>query len=335
MKYQNLWDEIRAPGDLQQRVERITQLERKRRQYVRVPKAALVAAVLAAVLAGSAVATAGGPGSIKEWFTQRWEEENDVPMAEEQTAVIDSLTQPVGVSDTDGGITVTMDSILVGDSALWMLLTATGDFEPQGEETAYYFGPEDLVFAENPDHTDTPGGYGTDYPFIGLAEDGTLTMLMRYSVTLMGEDTLLDGGEATLKLRDLMYSDQVLVEGMWSLPFTIEPVENQGLLMVERAEVPARNHVVGGESTVEIRDIRVSATGVRFLMAPEDAVELYPLLDGVVLSSGELCWCNGGGSRWLGEMENSDWGSDYYWEMPVDLTQVTALKFGDTMVPLQ
>lgn len=333
MKYQKLFDEVQAPESLRRRVESMTQYDRENR-HLRVPKAMLVAAVLAVVLAGSAVAAAGGPGSMKEWFALRWEAENERSMTEEQVLLIDSLTQSVGVSDTDSGITVTLDSITVGDSALWMLLTAQGDFDLQGEETAYYVGPEDLVFKEDPDHSSTPGSYGTDYPFIGVAEDGTLTMVMRYSITLVGEDTLLSGGEATLKLRDLMYYDEVLVEGTWSLPFVIEPVEHQEMLLVERAEVPARNHVAGGEDTVEIRDIRVSATGVRFRMAAEDAVTLYPLLDGVVLSGGELCWCNGGGSRWLGEIENSDWGSDYYWEMPVDLAQVTALKFGDTLIPL-
>lgn len=319
---------------LRQSVAEISKVERSCRRHHPFPRTAAVAVVLILALTGSALAAVGLPESIRGWFTHCWEEENGAAMTSEQISVIDSLTQPIGVSDTDHGITVTLDSILVGDSALWMLLKATGDFDLREEKTAYYFGPEELVFMNDPDHTDTPGGYGTDYPFAHLMEDGTLVMLMRYSIALTGEDTLLDGGEATLKLQDLMYFDEVLVEGRWNLPFEIESMDSQELLLIERAVVPARNHVEGGEATVEIRDIRVSSTGVRFHMAAEDT-KWFPMLDGVLLTSGELCWYNGGGSRWLGEMENSDWGSDYYWEMPVDLTQVSALKFGDTLIPLQ
>jgi len=111
-------------------------------------------------------------------------------------------------------------------------------------------------------------------------------------------------------------------------------MEDQQLLVVESAVVPARDYDNGGETSVEIRDIRVSATGVRFRRAAEDA-GLYPQLRGILLADGTLWRSDGGGSRWMGEGGRSEWGSDFYWQLPVDLSQVEALCFAETVVPLK
>lgn len=297
-------------------------------------KIAVIAACLAVLLAGTTLAAVGGPSTLKEWFSQQWQEVSGTAMmSETQAAAIETLTQPVGVSDTSGGVTVTLDSITVGDSCLWLLLKADGALSADRDPSLHHFGRMELDFAFDPDTNENAGGYGYDYGYVGAAADGRLTLLLRYTITLTQEDSLLTGYDAVLELTDLMYSDSIWLEGNWTLPFTIEPVERE-VLTLESAVVPARDHENGGEAaTVELTDIRVTATGIRFTQSAETQ-NLYPRLFGVLLKDGTEISGGAGGSRWLGETGTGLWVSDYCWQLPVDFSQITGLKFGDTVIPL-
>jgi len=336
-RYQEMLDEVRASDRLRQEVMNMTNMDRTEKKRRHLPRAAVIAAAIAVMMTGTALAVAVAfPGSLLGWFEQQWQEISGNTMPEAQVELIESLTQPVGVSDTQEGVTVTLDSITVGDSALWLMLKAEGEFNLGEEVTAHYFGPEDLAFAESPDTNDAPGGNGFDYAFSGIAEDGKLTMLLRYTITLTGENTLLDGGDATLYLEDLIYDETTLVEGEWALPFTIQPVDEQSLLTLDSATVPARDHSEdeGEAVTAELQDIRVSATGIRFVQAKDEQM-YYPELDSVILSDGTEVRMDGGGSRWSEAVGEGVWASDYYWKLPVDLSQVEALRFGRTLIPLR
>lgn len=294
---------------------------------------ALIAACLTALLAGTTLAAVGGPATLAEWFNRQWQEVADAPMSEAQASAIEALTQPIGVSDTHNGVTVTLDSITVGDSSLWLLLKVDGGLTVGEEPFLHHFSDQELEFAFDPDTADTAGGYSSDYGFVGVAEDGRLTLLMRQTITLTQEDSLFTGYDATLRLEDLMYSDAVYLEGSWTLPFTIAPVERQ-VRTLESALVPAQDHDNGGQAaTVELTDIQVSSTGVRWAQTAETQL-LYPTLSGLVLADGTEVAYGGGGSRWLGDVGSGVWVSDYYWQLPVDLSQAAALKFGDVVLPL-
>lgn len=336
--YRETFDEVHASDTLRQEVWSMTKQEQNTPKRRRIPAAALAAAVLVLALTGTTLAASGFvPGSIKNWFIQQWAETSGGEgISAEQAALFDRLTQEVGVSDTCGGVTVTLDSITCGDSALWLLLKVSGDIDAVqgGEDAPGYYFMADVEFSEDPDREDTPGGIGIDYPFSGISEDGVQTMLMRYTINLTGTDSLLDGYEAELHLDALMYGHSVAQEGEWVLPFTIEPSERE-VLTLESAAVPARDH--GNKSravTAELRNIRVSATGIRFTQTAEQQM-FYPDLEGVVLADGTEVPDAGGGSRWTGEVYTGEWDSNYYWELPVDLSQVVGVRFGDTVIPLK
>lgn len=336
-RYLEMFDEVRASDKLRQEVMNMANTERTEKKRHHLPKVSVIAAMIAVMITGTALAVAGAfPGSLLGWFEQQWQEISGSSMPEAQVELIDCLTQPVGVSDTQNGVTVTLDSITVGDSALWLMLKAEGDYTLGKEPGAHYFGPEDLVFAVSPDKNDAPGGYGFDYAFSGVSEDGSLTMLLRYSATLTGEDTLLTGGDATLHLNDLIYDETTIVEADWTLPFTIQPVDEQTLLMLDSATVPANDHSgdEGKKVSTELLDIRVSATGIRFVQANGEQM-YYPQLKAVTLSDGTEVRMDGGGSRWTEAEGEGVWASDYYWALPVDLSQVEALRFGDTLIPVK
>lgn len=329
--YRETFDHVHASEALRQEVWSMTRRERNEEKRRRIPAAALIAAILVLALTGTTLAAVGVPGTIKGWFVREWAELSGGEMSDEQLSLIDELTQQVGVSDTSNGVTVTLDSLTCGDSTLWLLLKVDQETDRQ-EEYLYNFRDVELEFTPDPDQVDTPGGYGWDFPYVGVAEDGKLTLLMRYTIDLIGEASLLDGCQADLHLEDLLWGDSVVQEGEWDLSFTLEPTE-QTILTLEEIEVPAYDDEAKGHTTVELRDIRISATGIRYNQAAEDQMR-RPMLEGLVLKDGTEVSYSGGAARWTDETEKGRWASDFYWKLPVDLSQVEGVRFGDTVIPL-
>ena len=93
-KYQQAFDHVAASDRLKEEVRNMTKQEKQalRRQ---VPRALIAAALVALLLAGTALA-ASVPG-IQDWFRQYWQEATgQAEMDEAQTAAVDGLTQSVG-----------------------------------------------------------------------------------------------------------------------------------------------------------------------------------------------------------------------------------------------
>ena len=194
--------------------------------------------ILLVVLAGTVAAvTAGVPGTIREWFTREWTALSGEAMPQEQLSLIQELTQPVGISDTNSGVTVTLDSVTVGQNMLWVLLKVSGTYEAE-EAWLYHFADAEMDLDLESSGASAPGIWSMDYAYQGLAEDGTLTMLARFCVD-SGMGSLQEGGQVTLRLNDLMCSDTVALRGEWTIPFRLEPVEDQESLTLEELTVPA------------------------------------------------------------------------------------------------
>ena len=338
-RYREMFDEVRSSSRLREEVTRMTTMERKPARR-RLPKKTLLAAAVLVVLAGTAVAAVSAPGTLKGWFAQEWQETTGAAMDAEQLALIDELTRPVGVSDTQNGTTVTVDSVTVGNSTVWMLLKVSGEY---AEDSAlrYHFDRMDMTLDPDPDQVETPGGYGLDFPYTGVAEDGTLTMLIRYTIDLAGQGSLLDEPrQATLVLEDVMCNDMTesgdedvtLAEGSWTLTFPLEPGEIGAVLTLEELRVPAWNRDTQETKEITLREVSLTATDLSFCQPVEDQ-GWEPEKCALVLEDGSTVNWSSGSSRFRDE-EETQWSSVWYWRMPVDLKSVTALRFGDVEIPL-
>lgn len=338
-QYREMFDEVRSSTRLQEEVSRMTQMERKPARR-RLPKKALLAAAVLVVLAGTAVAAVSAPGTLKGWFAQEWQETTGTAMGTEQLALIDELTRPVGVSDTQNGTTVTVDSVTVGNSTVWMLLKVSGEYT-ENTDLRYHFDCMDMTLDPDPDEVETPGGYGLDFPYTGVAEDGTLTMLIRYTIDLAGQGSLLDAPrQATLVLEDVMCNDmtrsgdedEILAEGSWTLTFPLEPGEAGTVLSLDEIQVPAMDLGTRETRTVTLRDVEISATDITYVRSVEEQ-EWDPLRCALVLEDGTVAEQSSGSSRFRDEA-HTQWSSVWYWQVPVDLKKVTAIRFGDVEIPL-
>ena len=338
-QYREMFDEVRSSSRLREEVQHMTQLEQKPARH-RLPKKALLAAAVLVVLAGTALAAVGAPGTLRGWFAQEWEETTGTPMDTEQLALIDQLTRPVGVSDTQNGTTVTVDSVTVGNSTVWLLLKVSGEYT-ENTDLRYHFDSIDLTLDPDPDQVGTPGGYGFEFPYAGVSQDGTLTMLIRYTIDLAGQSSLLDTSrQATLVLEDVMCNDMTrsgdddvtLAEGHWTLTFPLEPGEIGESLTLEEIQVPAMKLETREIKSVTLRDVEISATDITYVQ-PAEVQEWEPLKCALVLEDGSQVNWSSGSSRFRDE-SCTEWSSVWYWQVPVDLSRVTALRFGDTEIPL-
>ena len=114
-------------------------LERKETRYALRPA---LAAVLAVLLLAACAAVPGAASALADYFSERWSEQNETALTQEQLDFIGAITQTVGVSDTVDGVTVTLEAVTAGESSLWMLLTMDGLDVPAEELVE-----EDLRFA--------------------------------------------------------------------------------------------------------------------------------------------------------------------------------------------
>lgn len=340
-RYRELFDSVRASEKLKTEALNIMNQTQNKKEHRKISALAILAAALALALMGTALAEAFLPGTLRGWFSRQWAESTGREPDAEQVVSVERLTQSVGIGDTDSGVTVTLDSITLGDSSLWILLKLDGDIPANKKPELFHFADVDLTFKTAPDNVTTPGGFGYGFDYMGITEDGKLSMLISYSVTLSGEDTLFSGYAAELRLGALMYSDSVAVAGNWTLPFTLDAVREE-VLTLDSALVPAMARPDRKAETVEIQNIRVSATGIRFtqdLNYDEFPEILDPDLMGVVLSDGSVIPSAGGGSRWTGDVVGDtytgDWATDLTWRVPVDLSQVVGVQFGDKIIPLR
>lgn len=298
-------------------------------------KGAAAAVLSALVLLGTATAAVGLPRSLTDWFARQWADETGAAMNEDQAALIDRLTQEVGIGDTQGGVTVTLDSLTRGNSSVWLLLELRG----VDREDWLHFGRMDLTFQPNPDSVETPGGYGISPKLAGIGEDGVYRLLLQYDIDLIGGDSLLKGYEGTLLLQDLylgkdLTRDEVLIqEGTWELRFTLEPAEDE-ILDLGSWRVPAMDMETRAPAETEVRNLQVSATDIRYTQRGEEQ-SLEPVPVKLVLEDGtEIAW-GGGASRWTTKDGSGEWASVYCWQQPVDLRQAAALRWGDTEIPLR
>ena len=339
-QYRETFDEVHASDRLRQEVWNMTKEERAQPAKRRIPKAALIAAVLVLVLTGTALAAVGMPQTLRDWFAIEWQERTDSDISQEQLALIDSLTQEVGVSDTQNGVTVTLDSITVGSSSMWMMLHVSGAYG-ENEDLRYHFDGIDLTLDPDPEQQpNTPGGYGFDYIYSRVNSDGTLMILVRFEIDLAGLNSLTDAHrEATLLLEDVICNDMtdpededlVLAEGNWTLQFDLEPQAMDTVAIPGQIQADARSTEGGETKTVTFWDVEITATDITYVQSRED--QMYDVRPSLVLEDGTEIEVGNGASRFRDEAR-TEWSSVWYWPAPVDLDQVVTLCFGDTEIPL-
>ena len=268
-----------------------------------------VAASLAVLLMGAGILFGG---SVQDWMDHRWAMENTRPMGEGQAALVDSMSQEIGLSQTIGGITVDVDSALFADRGFRVLVRVRGQqFDhAQGVEFDHW------TMALQPDPTEGMGRR-IGWEFAGFDSDGSWLLFFRcdwdeavrpdapFTVRLSMTDLVFTGGpigEVT----------EVVQEGTWEFEF---PLEVTGV--PEPIRLPDCTVKTEKGQTLELKNLVLYSTGISYEKIGEGDFEITVILaDGSTIAA----TLGLGDSRW--------------WDVPVAPEQVTALRLGETTIPI-
>ena len=379
--YQEAFDHVTASERLKDEVLDMTKRE-KQDLCRRIPKFILIAAVIALLLAGTALAV--NIPNLQDWFQQYWADATgESLMNPQQEEVMNSVTQSVdatsnmenGAEDTSTGdtfsegtlpeaashsdaptqkvdsagtadpsqspsasqapaasqkpdVTVSLDSVAVGEDALWMLVHVTGNYEP-GKR--YSFRRGELLGAPEKEFSELgiTVSSGVTAERYEILDDGSLQILLHYQCLNSSAD-LTQGGTYELQLEDLMMDRNPIQKGQWNLSFSLDNVATSTPVVLEHVTLPVEG--LEGQDTVEFEEIRITSTGVRFVCQPQFCG--YSLWTDValVLADGSEIAGFGGHGSWTGETDTSNWYSAYNWNLPVAVEQAVALRIGKTVI---
>ena len=270
---------------------------------------AAVAASLAVLLMGAGVIFGG---SVQDWMAHRWGLENTRPMSEGQAALVDAMSQEIGLSQTIGGITVAVDSALFGDRGFRILVRVRGRQFDQAQGVCFDRWTMEL----QPDHTEGMG-QRRGWEFAGFDGDGSWLLFFccdwdeavrpdaPFTVRLSMSDLVFTGGP----IGEIV---KVIQEGTWEFEF---PLEVTGV--PEPIRLPDCTVKTEKRELLELKNLVLYSTGISY----EKTGEGDPAVT-VILDDGSTIAADFG------------MGNTRRWDVPVDLAQVMALRIGETTIQI-
>ena len=227
-------------------------------------------------------------------------------------------------------VTVSLDSVAVGEDTLWMLVHVTGNYEA-GKR--YSFGRGKLLGAPEKEFSELgiTVSSGVASKQCEVLADGSLQILLHYQCLNPSAD-LTQGGTYQLQLENLMMERNPVQEGQWSLSFSLDEAAASPPVVLEHISLPVEG--LDGQDTVEFEEIRITSTGVRLVCQPQFSGYRLWTDVALILADGSEIAGSGGHGTWTGEADTSSWYSAYNWDLPVALEQAAAIRIGETVVPL-
>lgn len=306
----------------------------------------LAAAILGLFLMGAGIATALYGDSIQSWLGHYWEIITGQPMNDQHTLLIDQLSQEIGLSETVAGVTVTVDSAIVGEGRFIVLLRVEGlEFSEKHE-----YGFEEMQVELAPGTAEDMLGlfYSSGYNFWGLDADGSALFLIYCDYPVKDEPQTEKSPYTTLNLSMTNFSQNpktnnsmLLTKGEWHFTFSLDRNE----IDIKRLPDTQVTGFYYSEDYEEIQvpivltNMKLSNTGLTFRYYRYDSQgrDLYTadtsdLNLWVVLKSGQEI------DAGCGSVHNPIDGisyHDYKWKLPVDLDEVVAVRIGEVVIPIE
>lgn len=335
--YRDAFEQVKMGSEAREKVLSIAaEGERKRSFHGRRRFSMAIAVCMAVVLiTGTALAVTAG-GGLKSWFSDEWGYNNDGEMPAEQQQIVESLTTPVGISQTVGHLTVTVDSVAYSDGYYWLMVNAEGmKFD---EDNGYSCRQSDLgIMSEDGREIAKCGSSITQTARGGSA----LKMLFEGEISPESAEAIAaDGGNMhfMLSMSDFVEKkhgigtstkESVMQEGTWSFQFEVPVAESGEMLTAPDSD--AVFTLGGGEETkCRVSDIQINLVGIKYLFEGES--EAHGELPRLIFKDGSEVGITGGSGV---QLEDGSWQMKYQWSMPVDTAQVKAVKFGKTEVEVE
>ena len=296
----------------------------------------LLAAALMLALVSCGVAAVIHGDSIQEWFSHYWEQITGQEMGAKQTAVIHELSKKIGVSATDGNLTITVDSVTGSENIFYFLVRVEG--HPFTQKHRYSFASRRLTVAEEalPDNLRV-SSFGIQY--LGVAEDGAGLFLIHYDyATSDGDIGDIKALPMTLYLENMTRRNphrnhktaKIVEEGKWSISFTLDRSQLSEKVQLPDTEVCGMDYETGERVSITLSNIVLSNTGIRFTYDSKGGtVEPYSgfwvlLKNGARIEDGQ-----GAGTV---EDDLTTLNYDWHWSIPLNLDDIASISIGGTEI---
>ena len=267
-----------------------------------------LAASLALLLMGAGVIFGG---SVQDWMDHRWSMENTRPMGEGQTALVDAMSQEIGLSQTIGGITVDVDSAIFEDRGFKILVRVRGRQFSMSEGMSFV----DWSMELDPDPT-VGMGHGRGWEFAGVDGDGSWLIFFRcfWDQAKRPEEPFT----VRLSMTDLLTSEAgVIQEGTWEFEFPLAVTGVPDPVALPDCTVTGHDPETGERVELELKNLVLYSSGLTYEQIGDGDIWVTAILED---GSSITATLGVGDSRW--------------WDVPVDPAQVTALRIGETMIPV-
>lgn len=296
---------------------------------------ALVAAILALFLMGAGVVAIIYGDSIQNWFSHYWEAITGQKMSDEHIATIDHLSQDIGLSQTIGEVTVTVDSATIGYDNFFLLLRVDGiEFSDR-----YGYNFEEIVMDVKPDpvcESNGIGGYGFQYH--GIDGDGSILLLLDYSYTSgIGNTRDTRPIDIVLTVENLLQNPHVneektIATGAWNFEFSLDRNKEMEIVYLPDTEVMAMDLDKQELVPVAITNIALTSTGLSFQFDYNEGTLAIESHVDVILANGEMIMAGGGSGTPLEDGRTLN--NSYQWLLPVNLNEIVAVQIGETQIPI-
>lgn len=299
----------------------------------------LIAAILALLLMGSGIVVTIWGDDIQDFYDLFWEKFTGQPMSDQHAALIDRLSQEIGISETASGVTVTVDSATVGTQDFSILLRAQGlEFSKRNvygfDETKLTMDPKTL------EEVSLSANYS--YQFVGFDADGAILMLISGHYT--ARDPFRENPPpltVTLTMTNFVRSpwsdDRVLLaEGVWEFTFSMDrhELDLKDLPNTQVTGVDYSKKGAPAETPVTLTDIVLTNLGLNFQYDRQGGdvhLDIHIFDVKLVLDSGQEIVPVSSSETAL---QDGSGYCTYTWMFPANLDEVATLKIGDAVIPI-
>ena len=312
----------------------------KRRRFLVV----LIAAILALFLMGAGFMASKYGDSIQSWFTYYWKEITGQDISNPHAYVIDRLSQKIDLSETVEGVTVTVDSVTVGEGSIVILLRVEGLAFSKKHE--YGFDEAQIKLAPETAEDILGLFYTSSYNFLGLDTDGAALFLIYCDYPVKDEPQMEKPPyKVTLSMTNFSQNPKtdnrmLLTKGEWHFTFSIDrnkidirrlpDTQVMGLYYSEDNEAI--------QTPIVLTNMKLSNTGLAFQFYRYDSQGRALHLDTsalnlwIVLNSGQEIGARGGSENILTDGISYH---NYTWKFPANLDEVVAVKIGEVAIPIE
>ena len=297
----------------------------------------LVAALLSMCLLGAGMMSGLFGDSSQNWFSHYWEAITGQTMSNEHAALIDSMSQKIGLHKTVDGITVTVDSATVGVDSFFVLLRVEGYNFSKKHAYGFHEARADVSRDSVGETTGVFAGYS--YQYVGLDADGAALLLLDYDYAAKDpSQENLPPLEVTLTLTDFAQNPRtnkrmLLAEGQWCFTFTLDR-SKVAVMKLPDTQVMAIDQSIREEYTqvpVLLTGIELSNTGLRFQYDSRNNELDVPAFFSVILEDGQQIGITASiGNVLPGGMQERRCN----WRVTEVLEEVVAIKIGETLIPV-